>query len=672
VEAAVTPRTTAAACALLSAVLCLVGTGGGAGWYDAPELAAAAQQLGVAHAPGEVGYLVAARLVQLLPVGDLTFRAVLFSTMCVAALTACVVLLAHALVPRQAGGPWAPASAGVLTATCGAAWLHGTIVEVYALQVLLVCAVMLTVCLGRGRPGPLLLAGALVGLAATVNPLQTTLALPALVVLALLPEARPRAMAVVGCGAAAAAVFVLLCVYLPIRSAAEPGVQFARIDSLAGVTNFVTGRDYARSFGAPGAGVLAFNLWAHVRLVVGWVGLPAALLALGGLGLALRWRPLLAAGLVLLGGGAWLATVPRPVLETHAPDLAGYLLVSCLATILLAGVAVAAIARRSPLIAGVVLTASVVASLLGGVQTVDRHRGREAEAVAVVLLAATPAGGSFVAGSDSSALPLVHATTVGRRRPDVLVLPLYRWTSDELRRACSARPWLVPPSPDEDLRGEHAIRSWLFANHELGAAGTGVLWPPDLRWRMWPAGLALVTTGILPTLLERHEQLERQLVRPLWQPDRLVRDRQLRRLIGASASQNAGCLLYHGETGLALQTLQTASAVHPDPWAMVHLQRASAENGEMGPHPVAYPLTPFARGQNALNTGRFPEARAPLEEWLAAHPHDPHAWSDLGLARYWAGDPAGASQAWDETLRLLPGHPGALAGRERLYSLGVP
>ena len=52
--------------AALSFVLCMGCTGGGVSWFDAPELAAAAQQLGIAHSPGEPGY----RLVHIRPALD--------------------------------------------------------------------------------------------------------------------------------------------------------------------------------------------------------------------------------------------------------------------------------------------------------------------------------------------------------------------------------------------------------------------------------------------------------------------------------------------------------------------------------------------------------------------------------------------------------------------------
>jgi hypothetical protein len=676
VEAPLTPRTIAASCALLSAVLCLWGASGGAGWYDAPELVAASQQLGLAHAPGEVGYLLGARLAQLLPVGDLTFRAVLFSAACVAALVAFTVLVVHEIAPRPVRGPWAPAAVGLLGATCGPLWLHGTVVEVYGLQALLVVLAIWICRRGRGVTGPLLLGGALMGLAATVNPLQTALAVPAIAALVLLPRARPNAFGVLAGTAIAAVTFVALTVYLPVRSSAEPGLVFSRMHDVGDVTNYVTGRDYARSFGAPGPGLIAANLATHVRLLMEWLGIPAAALALGGLFLTLRWRARTGVGLLLLGGAAWLATVPRPALETHAPDLAGYMLLSCVVGLVFAAIAVAAIARRSaPAAAGLLLVA-VSVSASSGVELVDRYRGREAEASAVALLEATPPGGAFLAGSDSSALPLLHATTVGRRRPDVAVLPPYRWTSDEIRRACVGRPWIVPPPEDAGLCAEAAIGAWIAANPDLGVAGDVLLWAPHLRWRLWPAGLALVrssgASGAIPPPLERYSRLDRQLVQPLWRPARLARDRQLRRLLGASASRNAWSLLDHGEPELALQALQDASASHPDPWAMVHLQRASLEAGDLGPRPEPALRSAAWHGVRALHAGRYADACELFEQWLANHPGDPHSWHDLAVASYWAGDLGGASKAWNETLRLLPGHPGALAGRERLYSLGIP
>ena len=51
----------------------------GTTWYDGAELALAAATLGVAHPPGEPGYLVLASLAALVPVGDVSFRLTLLS-----------------------------------------------------------------------------------------------------------------------------------------------------------------------------------------------------------------------------------------------------------------------------------------------------------------------------------------------------------------------------------------------------------------------------------------------------------------------------------------------------------------------------------------------------------------------------------------------------------------
>jgi len=624
-----------ASCGALAAfLLCIACTGGGVGWFDAPELAAASQQLGVAHAPGEPAYLLLARLVQLAPVGDLAFRCVVLSAAICALLVAVTVGLAREILPT--GSPRALITVSLGLAFCGPLWVQGIVVELYGLQVLLLMTSLWVVLRARGTAGAWLVAGGIFGLSVAVNPLLAALALPGALIV-LLAGAPPRRMWTLAASALVASLVAGSCyTYLLLRSAADTGVRFAAIDDLASWIGFISGKTYARSFGVEGGAGWLANLLQHLRLMLSWVGVPACAVALFGAIRGIGARPRLYVGLIVLGGGTWLTTLSRPTLETFTPDVAGYFLGSCVVAVVLAGVGLEWLEWRSARAANVALAITVAWMSVCGLASIESHRNRHGEAVALAILEAVPPGGVLVKGSDSTSLPVLYATTVGRRRPDTLAVPVYATTGALLQRQLLRYPWIAePPEVRAGVEAESLVRALLRDNPGYGVVGTPLLWPPELTDRLVPAGLAVavqVHEGSEPR--ERHQRLYERLVRPLWGTEPLRRDRQLRRLLAATASAQAGVALRRGNHAWALDILREASSLHPDPWSMVHLQRASVEDGTL------------------------------------VKPTPSDHLEDEAATLFWAGDLDGAGRAWAEALRLSPASPAALAGRERLYSLG--
>ncbi len=663
----------AAACALgggvLTWIVCVWASPGTVGWFDAPELAAAGQQLGVAHAPGEPAYLLLVRLAQLLPLGDLASRAVWFAALCAAGLVAAMVWLTRELVPE------APAlSLGFVAAACAFCaplWIQGIVVELYGLQALVTVVALLVLIVSKGRLHGYAVAGALVGFGAALNPLLTVLAIPGIGLLTVARHGRPAVRSIALASVTTGVVAVSCYLYLPLRSAAEPGVCFAVLDRPVTILEFISGKPYARSFGHLGMSGLAGNVLLHVQLLIGWCGLPVLALATLGAVILARTARAATAGLVLFGAASWVSTITRPELETFTPDVAGYFLMSCLVAVVLAAVAVTWIQRRSRAIAAVLVIVSVLWTGAVGSNQLRPHSGRGASGASLALLEAAPPGGVLLVGSDSTALPTLYATTAGRRRPDLLVLPIYLLEPDLLERALARHSG----HSIGNLDGTHEWlgRSLIAANRDLGVVGTPLVWPPEVLEGLHPAGLGMALSrpgDSAADLARRDAALRARLVDPLWSADDLLADRQLRRLLGSTASSHAGIHLRRGASADALDSLARASALHPDPWAMVHLQRANMETGVLAP-PVAR-RGDAAAGRAALARGDTAGARSLLEVAVRRHPDDPDLWEDLALAQYWEGEFGDASASWSAALRARPGSPFALAGKERLYSMGIP
>lgn len=665
-------RRIAVACSVLAGLLYLITSPGDVGWFDAPELAAAAQQLGVAHAPGEPAYVLLVRLAQLLPLGDLAARTAWLSCAAAAALVGVLVLLAREIWPVSCATPAGLLTTGLVAAVCGPLWTQGAVIELYGIQALIVTAVLLLVAVAREQRGALPLAGLLSGVGLAVNPLLTVLAFPAVLALGLTVRLRPT-LVTLACALVFAGLGASIYLYLPLRAAAEPGVWFGGSLSTPGeLLAFISGQSYARSFERPGGAALLHNVLAHLRLVGGWLGWPALGAAALGAVIFVR-RPLAGLAVVFFGVAAWASTVTRPTLEDFTPDVAGYLLPSCLAGALLAGAGIGWLARRWTLPALALMVLAVGFTAVGGAQKVALHRGTEASTVGLALLEAVPPGGLLLTGSDSTSLPVMYLTTAGRRRPDVLAISVYGAGGGQLASLAAGHPQATVTALArlDDLHPEERLRALGSPNLHLGVVGTPLLWPPEWMSGLEPAalGFSVDARGVGATA-GRSARIEAALVEPLWRADRLAHDRQLRRLLGTTAAARSHVLLHQGRTEEAGEQLRHASSLHPDPWAMIHLQRATFDDGELTP-PGDGPMDGAATaGRALLEAGDAVGAVPLLQVAVMENPSDPDLWGDLAAASFWSHDPEGASVAWERELLLRPGSPGALAGKERLYSMG--
>lgn len=669
-----TPTIIAGAAAVVAWLLYVWASPGTAGWYDAAEFVAAGQQLGVGHSPGEPIYLLIVRGAQFLPLGDLTSRAAWVSAACAAGIVAVVVLLTAELLGRRPSR-LAMVFVAAGAAGCGPLWTQAVVIELYGMQVLLILTCAWLVLYADRNAGALPAAGLLLGLALAVNPLLAVLAVPGLVLLGLPAGLRYRPQ-LMGITALAVLLGMTGYLYLPLRSAAQPAVWFGVIDDLDSMWGFMSGRPYARSFGPVGADDVARNLWLHVGLLTGWLGIPACIAAVVGLIPFAKARSLALVGTLVLGAGAWLSTVVRSAVETYPPDLSGYLLLSCVTAWIAAAWAVAVFSRRHFALTCVVAVVVVLASAWAGSSMAGRYTGNQAERVAVILLEATPAGGLLIAGSDSTALPVMAAVTSGRRRPDVMALSAYGTSPELLLRRAAAHPHVRLPEValDPSATAEMRLAAMLDANPTVPVVGAPLLWPPSSWARRLPGGLGIALAADPSaeiSLRARHARISVSLIDPLWNGDALQRDRQLRRLLAATASMQAGAEIRLGQTDRAHAILAEASASHPDPTSMVHLQRAFVGDGSWAPPAPRGAQSDATLGRAALLAGEYGDAAYLLSRAAEAEADDPDLWSEYGCAAFWAGDPGTAGRAWERALRLRPCDAQALAGMERLYSMGI-
>lgn len=260
---------------------------------DGGELAAAASTLGIAHPPGYPTYLLLAHPLTLLPVGEVATRTNLFSALCA---TGAVVLLTWSLARMACG--WAAAwVAGLSLAFAPLLWSQAVVTEVHTLHAFFATLLLFLATNGPRAAGQpprratwlALATGAAWGLSLGNQP--TAFFCVPLVCLALWRLGRPRLLGLVG-----AAIGLSVYLYLPLRAAVDPPVNWGDPDALDRFLWLVSGRLYHP---------FVFSLpWGHLggRLLA-WSGLvtrqfSALGLCFAAVGVAVLWaqdRALLAA-----------------------------------------------------------------------------------------------------------------------------------------------------------------------------------------------------------------------------------------------------------------------------------------------------------------------------------------------------------------------------------------
>ncbi len=334
----------AAAVGLL-ALVCLVATMPPAVMFgnDSGELSAAAAVLGVSHPTGYPLYLMLAKLgCVLVPVGTIAWRVTLLSVLC-GALTVAVIVDLGGRLTQQRG---AALAAGLALLCAGSFWAHALETDVHALHLLLLslglwCQVR---WLADGDLRWLNLLGLCYGLGFT-NHVTTVLWVPGTVALVALVAAErrwspARVAGLLGRIAAWALPVLLLYAYLPLRAGLHPPLNWAHLDSLAGVWRHMTGREYAGNLGHTTPGEMARYLanhlwflaydWRYAGLLAGW-----GLLVAGR-----RARPLAA----VLGGGLLLPLLFGAAYRVG--DRSDYVLPAYLAVAVLVALGAAEAQRR--------------------------------------------------------------------------------------------------------------------------------------------------------------------------------------------------------------------------------------------------------------------------------------------------------------------------------------
>ncbi len=239
---------------------------------DGGDLITAAATLGVAHPTGYPTYLLLAHLFQYLPIGNLAFRTNLFSAVC--AVSAALVI--QVLVQRVRGSELAGLVSGLALGLGALVWSQAVITEVYTLHALGVALTLLSIArLGENAPLTRRDHALALALGLALGNHLTTLVLVPFYLGALGLRRAPQLLLSLSAGLA-------VYLYLPLRAAAQPPINWGAVNNLASFWWLVSGAAYQHaSFQFSLAELLPRVVASLQQLLAQW-GWPGLLLGLAG------------------------------------------------------------------------------------------------------------------------------------------------------------------------------------------------------------------------------------------------------------------------------------------------------------------------------------------------------------------------------------------------------
>lgn len=264
--------------------------------FDSAELAAGVYSLGIVHPTGYPLYLLLAKVFTLLvPFGDVAYRVNLFSAVCAALALVVLRRVAFGLT----GSPSASLLATALFGVTYALWSEAVVAEVYTLHLLFLALILWLALRWRetNRQSYFILMMLAFGLSFGnhMSTILIALGLAALIWKRLPP---PRILII---GLAAFAIGPLTYLYLPIRYAANPGLNYAPIlgvdlSTLRGVFSMMRGETFADAMFAYHLAELPREIFDFVNLL--WQTFFGIGVVVAAVGVGEQWRrnrPLFAA-----------------------------------------------------------------------------------------------------------------------------------------------------------------------------------------------------------------------------------------------------------------------------------------------------------------------------------------------------------------------------------------
>ena len=383
---------------------------------DSGELVAAVHTLGIPHPSSYPLYVLLGKLwTVLVPIGSIAFRMSLFSAACAACAASGIYL-----VGRQLGlSSLAAFFSSLMLAFSPSFWSQANIQRVYSLNALfLVMALGLSAAWFQRREPKMLVAAFCVAALGATNHTYMAVFVLALGLFVLITDPRLlRRPKVLLASAAAVALGLVPYLYLPLRSRANPRLDWGDPETIRATIDVILRREaWERAWFETPIDLLtiAGDLLARIGTELFWLG--AVLAAFGIFFTRKRGWPVLL--LLLAAFGNFLAMA----LHGSRSDLFlwyRYYIPTFVVLALLAGLGLDVLRERvSSKLAAVALLVPL-AMLLVGYPQFDRSRYRIADDFSRTLLGTLPPGAHLSASDDNILFVLIYLQLVEGVRPDV-------------------------------------------------------------------------------------------------------------------------------------------------------------------------------------------------------------------------------------------------------------
>lgn len=383
---------------------------------DSGELVTAVHILGIPHPSGYPLYVLLGKLWTIvIPIGSIAFRMSLFSAACAAAACSILYRLCRAMAMPTA----AAMLAALLLAFSPSFWAEANVQRVYALNALFLTAATALAWrwLEDRSPGSLVLAFLLCGLGASNHLFMGVFAICLGVFMVAEDPSILRRWRLLSACAAAALAGLLPYLYLPLRSRANPPLDWGDPETLPGFLRVVFRENFwERSWIESPRDLLAIG-WDYAFSLAresGWAG--PALAALGMVALWRRRRFAVLPVLVMAAnfGAMALHGSRTDIFVWHRYDIPSYAMLA-----LLAGAGCGALQRVLPRRIGPALLAIPLSMLITGWSDNDRSRYRIADDFSGSVLRSMPPGAHLIATDDNILFTLMYLHFVEGMRPDV-------------------------------------------------------------------------------------------------------------------------------------------------------------------------------------------------------------------------------------------------------------
>jgi len=384
---------------------------------DSGELVTAVHLLGIPHPTGYPLYVLTGKLWTLMfPYGSVALRMSLFSAACGAATVAVVYRVCRRAEMRMIAALFAATT----LAFSPSFWSQANIQRVYTLGALFV--VVATLSAWRWHEDrstrSLALTFFVCGLGATNHTFMVIYAGAFAGFVIATGRFGLRGLLAAG---GAFALGLLPYAYLPVRSRANPRLDWGNPETLDAFLSVVVRRDFWERawFEGPSDFLpIGLDYARSLAAELAWLGMVLALV-----GVVVGWRRGYPVALFL---GVMLGNVGAMALHGSRTDLFvwhRYYIPSYVMMALLAGVGCDAFVARVPRVLRVVPLGIPLFLLITGWHAHDRSRYRVAEGFGEAVLDALPPGAHLVASDDNILFSLLYMHLVEKRRPDVNLVP---------------------------------------------------------------------------------------------------------------------------------------------------------------------------------------------------------------------------------------------------------